>query len=124
MKSMRSAPPILVLTTVFLGALASVAPGEAAAQSEGLACVADPNCIPAGVDCWSTDCGATKFNFCDLYGNALPPGFFGIGSEKFEGEILLGGATRNPDTQVQIMLFGTMSVWLSTVRIVVFTRLM
>ncbi len=54
-------------------------------------CGGDPDClyIPAGTDCWHTDCGRTKFSFCD--GTALPAGFFAAGSETFTGEVLLRG---------------------------------
>lgn len=57
-------------------------------------CGGDPNClfIPPGFDCWQTDCGRTKINFCDVAGTTIPADFFELGSAPFEGEVQLGGA--------------------------------
>ena len=57
--------------------------------------------IPAGVDCFSTECGETKVTFCQ---HPIPPDFFASGSEPFTGSVRLGGPTAgSPDTQVQRM---------------------
>ncbi|MEM7165223.1 MAG: hypothetical protein AAF581_07135 [Planctomycetota bacterium] len=54
--------------------------------------------IPSGTDCWSTDCGKTRFSFCD---EPIPADFFDPGSLPFEGTVFLGGDTPdNQDTQV------------------------
>ncbi len=55
--------------------------------------------IPAGIDCWDTECGQTRFNFC---GVPLPADFFGPGSQPFEGEVYFQGKTgTHLDTQVE-----------------------
>lgn len=55
--------------------------------------------IPPGKDCWRTQCGKTKFQFCKEF--AIPPDFFAPGSDLFEGEVFLGGAGDNKfDTSI------------------------
>ncbi|MFH0982300.1 MAG: hypothetical protein V2A79_12275 [Planctomycetota bacterium] len=72
-------------------------PGECALvgtyMGDGTTCdtVLCPGCIPAGQDCWSTDCGSgTQSNFAS---NPIPSDFFGPGSDPFDGIIVLGGGT-------------------------------
>ncbi len=58
-------------------------------------------CIPPGMDCWVTSCGATQSNFANT---PIPAGFFDPGSDPFDGVILLGGGGGGqPDTVVQRM---------------------
>ena len=65
--------------------------------------------IPAGDDCFRTECGGgTEFNFCD---SAIPAGFFGPGSDPFTGSVEMGGNAEpgTPDTvahRLQAMEFG------------------
>ncbi len=54
--------------------------------------------IPAGIDCGSTACGTTRYNFCD---HPVPADFFGAGSSPFDGVVTLGGAVGQVDTQIQ-----------------------
>ncbi len=57
------------------------------------------SCIPAGTDCWVTQCGTTHASFTDT---PIPAGFFDPGSEPFTGIILFGGTSDGlPDTQVE-----------------------
>jgi hypothetical protein len=56
------------------------------------------HCIPPGDDCWSTECGET---YADFSANAIPPDFFGPGSDPFDGRIDLGGGVGMVDTIVQ-----------------------
>ncbi len=67
-----------------------------------LTVLTEPFCIPPGIDCWQTECGATKFSFCDDVGTTIPAGFFGLGSEPFQGEVLLRGRGLL-DTEMQRM---------------------
>ncbi len=55
-------------------------------------------CIPAGVDCFKTDCGRTGASFCD---NPIPADFFFPGSQPFTGVVQLRGAQGFQDTQVR-----------------------
>ncbi len=55
--------------------------------------------IPAGIDCWDTECGQTRFSFCLA---PLPADFFGPGSQPFQGEVFFQGASGTQfDTQVR-----------------------
>ncbi len=54
--------------------------------------------IPAGDDCWSTDCGRTGFDFCD---NPIPAGFFGTGSQPVSGFMMLGDIAGESGTRVR-----------------------
>ncbi|MEE9294680.1 MAG: DUF4215 domain-containing protein, partial [Phycisphaerae bacterium] len=60
----------------------------------------DPDVIPAGPDCWKTQCGDSRFSFCE---NPVPADFFAPGSEPFDGVIQLGGGATggNADTIIQ-----------------------
>lgn len=61
--------------------------------------VAQPIVINPGADCWNTDCGRTRYSFCDT---PIPADFFGPGSEPFGGAVHLQGVQLAPnDTQVQ-----------------------
>ena len=53
--------------------------------------------IPPGEDCWNTECGRTKFSFCDL---PIPADFFNPGSEPFDAVVPLEGVA-GIDTRVQ-----------------------
>jgi len=56
-------------------------------------------CIPAGVDCWTTECGRTEYDFDNT---PLPCGFFDPGSEPFDGVVRLGGGDPGDiDTRVR-----------------------
>jgi hypothetical protein len=56
-----------------------------------------PIVIPAGQDCWTTQCGRTQYNFCDT---PLPQDFFAPGSVPFDGIVVLRGRTGDSDTGV------------------------
>lgn len=47
--------------------------------------------IPPGLDFWQTSPEDTHADFDSKKGTAIPPGFFGPGSEPFEGRLRLGG---------------------------------
>jgi hypothetical protein len=57
-----------------------------------------PVLVPAGIDCWDTPCGETKMSFCLV---PIPADFFDAGSQPFDGEVRLQGATGSQDTIVQ-----------------------
>ncbi|MBI1826401.1 MAG: hypothetical protein HY287_02665 [Planctomycetes bacterium] len=40
------------------------------------------NCIPSGPDCWETECGESRYDFCET---PIPADFFGPGSLPFDG---------------------------------------
>ncbi len=63
-------------------------------------CGATSTVIPAGPDCWGTQCGRTRFSFCEF---PIPADFFDPGSLPFEGVVHLEGASGgvSPDTVVQ-----------------------
>jgi len=62
----------------------------------GCAAAARSMCVPAGDDCWETECGRTQFDFCD---RPIPADFFDPGSLPFDGLVLLGGSgDPSPDT--------------------------
>ncbi len=61
-------------------------------------CIGDCMRIPAGDDCWSTECGTTKFTFCE---NPIPADFFDPGSDPFDGDLGLGGSVSGADTLVE-----------------------
>ncbi len=60
-------------------------------------CAFCPGIVPPGFDCWTTPCGQTRFDFCQM---PIPPDFFDPGSLPFEGTVHLGSNTTG-DTQIQ-----------------------
>jgi hypothetical protein len=44
--------------------------------------------VPPGDDCWSTECGRTRYSFCDT---PIPANFFDPGSDRFGRWVQLGG---------------------------------
>lgn len=76
--------------------------GDACEDGPGNPCMPDDVDIPAGDDCWHTECGGgTTFDFCN---DGIPADFFGPGSDLFDGSVEMGSGDREArriDTVVQ-----------------------
>ncbi len=62
------------------------------------------NCIPAGDDCWATQCGGGTL--ADFSGNPIPAGFFGANSQPYNGVIELGGPSGGLGTDTVMRRLG------------------
>lgn len=90
--------PVLAGQAIFIR-LGSFSPTAFGTGELTIAAAAQPILIGPGPDCMRTECGRTKYSFCQT---PIPAGFFDPGSLPFEGTVnLQGNPLAGADTEIQ-----------------------